>query len=236
MIGLAKYGWREMLLAGMLWVGLSAASCMLGLHWLSVLWLVLFLYVLWFFRSPKRRIAGEPGALVAPADGKISDITDLDTAEYIDAPAVRIGIFMNVFSVHVNRSPADGVVDYIRYRRGQRVNAMRPDAGQVNESNALGLRDTVAGKLLVRQIAGLIARRIVCDARMDEPLARGQIFGMIKFGSRVELLIPRQTGLLIAVKVGQRVRAGRDILAQVTEVLAKASPTDSSCASAGVEA
>ena len=157
----------------MLWIGLSATSCLLGLHRLSAVWLVLWIYLLVFFRSPARKISTEPGAFVAPADGKVTDITELDTAEFIDGPAVRIGIFLNVFNVHVNRWPADGVVAYLRYREGQKVNAMRPDAGQVNESNAIGLRDTVIGKALVRQVAGLIARRIVSEARLDQPAVRG---------------------------------------------------------------
>jgi phosphatidylserine decarboxylase len=225
MISIAKYGWREVALAFLLAAGMSVASWLARLPWLIAAWAVLFLYVLWFFRSPRRNIPAEAGLLVAPADGKITDITDLDTAEYLNAPAVRIGIFMNIFNVHVNRSPADGVVDYIRYRRGRKVNAMRPDAGQVNECNAIGLRGTAAGKVLVRQIAGLIARRIVCEPRLDRRLARGEIFGMIKFGSRVELILPRQAGLLIAARVGQRVRAGRDVLAKVSEVIAQSDST-----------
>jgi phosphatidylserine decarboxylase len=222
MIPIAKYGWREIAAGTMLWIGLSAASCLLGLHWLSAVWLVLWIYLLVFFRSPARRIPTEAGVFVAPADGKVTDITELDTAEFIDEPAVRIGIFLNVFNVHVNRWPADGVVAYMRYREGRKVNAMRPDAGQVNESNALGLRDTPIGKVLVRQVAGLIARRIVSEAKLDQRAVRGQIFGMIKFGSRTELILPRRSGLIIAVKVGQRVRAGRDVIAEVHEVVAQA--------------
>ncbi|MDD4888921.1 MAG: phosphatidylserine decarboxylase [Phycisphaerae bacterium] len=222
-MGLAKYGYREIIIGTAAWIGLSALSCLLGAHWLSWAWLVLWVYLLWFFRSPNRRIPAGPGLFVAPADGKVTDITDLDTCEYLDAPAVRIGIFLNVFSVHVNRAPAQGVVDYVRYQPGRKVNAMRPDAGQVNEAHAIGLRDTCIGKLLVRQVAGLIARRIVSEAKLGDKLARGQIYGMIKFGSRTELILPRKTGLLIAVKVGQKVRGGRDVLAQFNEVLAEKS-------------
>lgn len=219
MIGITKYGWREVALATLLWIGLSAASCFMHWHWLSIVWTVLWLYVLLFFRDPRRRIPTEAGAFVSPADGKVTDVTELDGFEYIDGPAVRIGIFMNVFSVHVNRSPADGVVDYKRYRAGRKVNAMRADAGQVNESCTLGLRDTAVGRIVVRQIAGLIARRIVCEPRLGDHLTRGQPFGMIKFGSRAELILPRKTGLLIAVKPGDKVRAGRDVLAKFHEVI-----------------
>ncbi len=224
MMTITRYGWREVLIATALWLGLSAASCLIGWHWLSAAWFVLWVCVLAFFRNPGRRIPGGPGILVAPADGKITDITDLETAEFIDAPAVRIGIFLSIFDVHLNRSPAGGVVDYVRYQPGRKVNAMRADAGLLNESNAIGLRDTEVGRVLVRQVAGLIARRIVCDVREGEAVRRGQVIGMIKFGSRTELILPRRTGLLIAVQVGQKVRAGRDVLVQAGEVLADQDP------------
>lgn len=217
---LAKYGYREIIVGTAAWVGLSALSCVLGPHWLSAVWTVLWLYLLWFFRSPPRRISADPDVLVAPADGKVTDITELDTCEYIDGPALRIGIFLNVFSVHVNRAPAAGVVDYIRHQPGRKVNAARPDAGQINEATTIGLKDSLMGKLVVRQVAGLIARRIVADCTLGDRLDKGQIYGMIKFGSRTELIVPRKTGLLVAVKVGDHVAGGRDVLARYNEVLA----------------
>lgn len=222
MIGITRYGWREVAVGTVLWLGLSAACCTLVPHgWIASIALTLiWVWLLAFFRDPPRTIPTGPGLLIAPADGKITDITELETAEYIDGPAIRIGIFLNVFNVHINRAPCDGVVEYLHYQRGRKLNAMNPDAATVNESQAIGLRDTDAGKLLVRQICGLIARRIVCDLTEGDRLERGQVFGMIKFGSRTELIIPASAVVLVDVKVGQKVRGGRDVLARITDVLA----------------
>ncbi|MCG3178777.1 MAG: Phosphatidylserine decarboxylase proenzyme [Phycisphaerae bacterium] len=229
---ITRYGRWEVLIGTAAWLGLSALSCLfIPFGWtLSILWSLLWLWLVAFFRNPPRTIPRGPGLLVAPADGKITDITELEGSEFLNCPAVRIGIFLNVFNVHINRSPAAGTVDYVNYKPGLKVNAMRADAGEVNESCAVGLRDTEVGcPLLVRQIAGLIARRIVCDTKVGQPLERGQIFGMIKFGSRTELIVPRSAGLLVDVMVGQKVRAGRDVLARVTEVMAAdASPVGAS--------
>ncbi len=219
---ITKYGYREVVVGTIAWLGLSALSCwLIPFGWIisSALTLV-WVWLLAFFRNPTRTIPTGPGLLVAPADGVVTDVTDLDTVEYLDGPAVRIGIFLNVFNVHVNRAPCDGVVDYLNYQRGRKLNAMRPDAGDVNESQAIGLRDTSTGKLLVRQICGLIARRIVCDVKEGDALQRGQVFGMIKFGSRTELIVPASAGVLVDVKPGDKVKAGRDVLARVTDVLA----------------
>lgn len=222
-MSITRYGWKEVVVGTLLWLGLCAVSCVflapVG-HYLSILWTAIWVWLLAFFRSPHRRIPVGPGLLVSPADGKVTDITEVDTAEYVNCPAVKIGIFLNVFNVHLNRAPAAGVVDYVQHKPGKKINAMSLDSALVNESNAVGLRDTFAGKLLVRQIAGLIARRIVCDTKVGDRLDRGQIFGMIKFGSRTELVIPKQAGLLIGVKVGDKVRAGCDVLAQINEVVA----------------
>ena len=175
-------------------------------------------FFLWFFRDPERTIPAEPGLIVAPADGKVTDVvaTQLD-----GKPATRISIFLSVFDVHVNRSPITGVIREVVYKRGQFGNAMSAASADANEQNIV----TVEGEgmlLVFKQIAGLLARRIVFTGKVGDTLARGQRVGMIKFGSRTDVIFPAGTELKI--KAGDRVKGGASILAQVvtSEPTAKA--------------
>ena len=157
------------------------------------------------FRSPSRA-----GLLVSPADGKVSEVTLIEHDEFIGGPAVRIGIFLSIFNVHINRSPCNAKIDKITYKKGRYKNAANPQSGRVNESNDLWLRrtDSPNDKLIVRQISGAIARRIVCEASEGRELTGGEKFGMIKFGSRTELYVPVHENTKILVKTGDKVKAG----------------------------
>ncbi len=174
------------------------------------------LEVVWFFRDPRRKIPDGPGLIVAPADGRIAEIVELEWDEFLQGPAVRIGIFLSIFNVHANRSPADVRVIGLRYRKGKFLNALRPESARENEQLELRLQETEPPyrRFVVRQIAGAIARRIVCTARPGQQLARGERFGMIKLGSRTELVLPKESALVVHVREGQAVHAGSTVLAE----------------------
>ncbi len=172
--------------------------------------------VVWFFRDPPRRVPREPGLMVSPADGKIAEVTRLEHDEYIGGPAVRIGIFLSIFNVHINRSPAAARVIALRYSPGEFLNALNPQSAVRNENIWIGLEEESPShrRLVVRPIAGTIARRIVCPLRPDDVVARGGKVGMIKLGSRTELIIPDTDDLKIEVRVGHHVKAGSSVLAK----------------------
>jgi len=169
-----------------------------------------------FFRDPNRLGPVDPKAVVSPADGKVSDITEIEHDELIDGPAVRVGIFLSVFNVHVNRSPCAGRVVAIEYKAGKFINAMKHGAASdQNESNTIVLAEPTGTRtiMVVKQIVGMIARRIVCTVSNGESLERGQRIGMIKFGSRTELTIAKWLEPTIQVKIGQSVRGAADVIA-----------------------
>lgn len=187
---------------------------------LAVVPALLLSWLLAFFRDPERSIPSDERIMVSPADGKVSDITELPHFDLLDGPALRIGIFLSVFNVHINRSPCDGRVVKIEYKRGKFVNAMsHAKASEENESNTIVLADPTGEQpiAVVKQIVGLIARRIVCTAAEGELVKRGQRIGMIKFGSRTELYVPMRLAPEAKVKVGQSVRAGSDVVVTVTQ-------------------
>ncbi len=168
-------------------------------------------FVVNFFRDPERAIPSEPGAVVSPADGKVVEITE-DKDPWLTGPAVRISIFLNVFNVHVNRIPEAGTIKGIRYNRGKFLNAASHKASLDNEQNAV-LLECGPHLLVVKQIAGLIARRIVCWVSEGRACQRGERFGLIRFGSRVDLFLPASSE--IRVRVGDSVKGGADILARL---------------------
>src|ERR1700692_931905 len=177
-------------------------------HWPFALPLLLLAaFFLWFFRDPERFITTLPGAIVSPADGKITDISSVTVHE---KTLLRISIFLNVFDVHVNRSPITGVIRDVHYQEGKFLNAMSANSAEENEQNIV----TVEGDgrpVIFKQIAGLIARRIVFNFKVGDHVARGQRVGLIKFGSRVDILFDRDA--VISVKVGERVKGGQSVLA-----------------------
>jgi len=172
--------------------------------------LVLLIWMLCFFRDPERRCPSDQNLLLAPADGQVTDIETVEENNFIGGAALRIGIFMSIFDTHINRAPCNVTVEKITYRKGKFKNAMNPQSGRVSESNDLYLLRTNSpeDKLIVRQISGAIARRIVCDTVEGGELSGGQKFGMIKFGSRTELYVPLSKSAKCLVQIGDKVKAG----------------------------
>lgn len=178
----------------------------------AILPLLLAAFFLWFFRDPRRAIPQDPGLVVSPADGKVTEVARISTP---DGERVRVSIFLSVFDVHVNRSPVAGVLREVRYRKGEFLNAMNPVCAQRNEQN-LAVVDCPEGyQVSFVQIAGLLARRIVFNKRPGDLLARGERVGLIKFGSRTDLLLPGAAE--VVVEVGERVRGGATVIARIPE-------------------
>jgi phosphatidylserine decarboxylase len=171
---------------------------------------VVLIWALMFFRDPERRCPADSNLLLAPADGHITEIGTVEEISFIGGPALRVGIFLSIFDTHVNRAPCNVRIEKITYKKGKYLNAMNPQSGRLNESNELDLvrTDSPNDKLIVRQVSGAIARRIVCAAAEGEELAGGERFGMIKFGSRTELYVPVRENAKCLVKVGDKVKAG----------------------------
>jgi phosphatidylserine decarboxylase len=188
------------------------------LYWpLAIPCLLASALVVWFFRDPQRVVPTEVGLVVAPADGKVVAIERIEYDPYLEGPALQIGIFLSVFNVHVNRSPVASRIIGLTYKPGKFLNALRPRSAQENEQLAIRLEETHPPyrRYIVRQIAGAIARRIVCWVRPGDSLARGARFGMIKLGSRTELILPAGNHELeIHVQIGQHVKAGHSVIAQ----------------------
>jgi len=172
---------------------------------------VLGAFFLWFFRDPERTIPPGPGLIVSPGDGVVTETAAITTP---GGPRQRISIFLSVFNVHVNRSPIAGVLTSVRYQKGQYLNAMNPASADRNEQNIATVRGN-GYEVTFKQIAGLLARRIVFNCKEGDTLARGQRVGLIKFGSRVDVLLPAEAE--IRVKVGQKVNGGASVLAFMPE-------------------
>jgi len=200
------------LAAGEFVTGAAAAVCYLLAGGLALCGLE----VLWFFRNPHRQIPIAPGMVVSPADGKVVHIAEIPHDEFLGGPAIEIGIFLSIFNVHINRAPVEARVIGLTYRKGKFLNALRPESARENEQLAIRLEENAAPyrRMIVRQITGAIARRIVCWLKPGDELARGEQFGMIKLGSRTELVLPREPGLELLVREGATVIAGESVLAQ----------------------
>lgn len=219
MVRFTRHGFREMLIGSLVFVLVGFVvgfwSPRVDLIILICLLPVLaFLFA--FFRDPERPIPTEQHLLVSPADGTVSDINEIENDELLGGPSVRIGIFLSVFNVHVNRSPCDGRVVDITYKQGKFINAMsHAVASSDNESNTIVLAEPKGDRrvAVVKQIVGLIARRIICTVKVGDRVTRGQRIGMIKFGSRTELYVPKWLDPDVQVQVGQKVRGGADVVA-----------------------
>ncbi len=204
----AREGWLFVAIALVLALALSA----LRLAWLAGLAWLLFAFVVQFFRDPPRAVPPQPNAVLSPADGRIVTVgTARDP--YLDRDALKISVFMNVFNVHSNRSPVDGTVANLWYHRGSFINAALDKASQDNERNALHLRTAGGVDVICVQIAGLIARRILCYVKPGATLERGQRYGFIRFGSRVDVYLPPTAAPKVAV--GDRVYATETIVAEL---------------------
>ena len=177
----------------------------------SLLPILLLLFVLFFFRDPERLIPLDPLHAVSPADGTVMRIDEIPADPFIGGPARKVVIFLSVFNVHINRAPVAGKVALVEYKRGEMLAAYKPEASEVNERNTIGIRGEKAS-VKVNQITGLIARRIVCNVKEGDDLAQGQRYGLIKFGSCTELVVPASATIL--VKPGDKVAGGETVLAR----------------------
>ena len=193
-------------------LSLLAVACVLA--WATGNWawsiapVLLAAIFLWFFRDPERAIPTEPGLVVSPGDGVVTETVAITTPE---GERRRISIFLSVFNVHVNRAPIAGMLTSVRYQKGQYLNAMNPASAERNEQNSATIRGEDGIEVTFKQIAGLLARRIVFDCKEGDRLERGQRVGLIKFGSRVDVLLPGAAD--VRVKVGQKVKGGESVLA-----------------------
>ncbi len=179
---------------------------------------VLFFWVLWFFRDPPRRVPAEPGLIVSPADGVVSHLDTAREDEYIGGEALRCSIFMSVFNVHINRAPAAGTVEFVKFRPGEFFDARREESLVKNQNQDIGIAPSEPGmpsKMVVRQSTGAIARTIVCPVGEGTQLRRGEKYGMIKFGSRVTLFLSPDAKVEWRVKAGDAVKGGETVLAAV---------------------
>jgi len=222
-IALTKYGLPQVVIFPVI-TAILMAVCAFGAAYLN-LWVlagvevvlaVPLIFSLAFFRDPQRTVPQGDKLFVAPADGTIKDIEEVNETGHIGGRALRIGIFLSIFNAHINRMPCEVKVEQTVYKKGKFRDARDPLAGKVNESNDLMLVriKEPTDKVIVRQISGAVARRIVCQARPGDASASGEKFGMIKFGSRTELYIPLRDDIECMVKVGDKVKAGLTILAR----------------------
>jgi phosphatidylserine decarboxylase len=173
---------------------------------------LLLIWLFSFFRDPNRRIPDGTGAIVSPADGTVTDITVVEDAPYIEGKAHMVGIFLSVFNAHINRAPVAGTVELVQHTEGKYHDARSDACRKENERNDVVLNTPELGKVVVRQISGAIARRIVCPVGAGTELSRGEKFGMIKFGSRTELYFPADVEVDWAIAVGQAIKAGSTLL------------------------
>jgi phosphatidylserine decarboxylase len=215
MPGFTRHGFREMLIGSVV-----LALVGFGLGWIFwPLFIVVIPVLIWlfaFFRDPEREVPVDENILVSPADGTVSDIMELENEPLLGGPAVRVGIFLSVFNVHINRSPCDAKVLGVSYKKGKFINAMNHGkASEENESNTVVLGEPTSNQpvVVVKQIVGLIARRIIFTSKEGQLVKRGERIGMIKFGSRTELTIAKRLEPTVRVQVGQPVRGAADVIA-----------------------
>jgi phosphatidylserine decarboxylase len=235
MLPITRHGLREIVIGSII---LACIAAGLGfVHWsLTFLIVPLWIWLFAFFRDPNRTVPAEQHAMVSPADGKVTDIMELDHIPELNGPGTRVGIFLSVFSVHINRAPCDGKVLAVNYKKGKFINAMsHNNASEQNESNTVIIGDAADGRpiAVVKQIVGLIARRIICTVQVGQSVDRGGRIGMIKFGSRTELYIAKHLQPQVVVRIGQAVNGAADIIATTkapihaanTSVAAEPAPT-----------
>ncbi len=182
--------------------------------WLSLIFLALFLFTIAFFRDPNRPVPAGPNLIVAPADGRVRDIVELDEKEILKTKTRRVGIFLSIFDVHTNRAPIDGRIVYRQHHAGLCLDARDPNCSEKNEAMTWAFENP-RGAIVVRQLTGAIARRIVAWANVGDELKKGERFGMIRFGSRTELYLPLDAEVL--VKTGDHVSGGSTVIARLPD-------------------
>ena len=193
--------------------GITLIAGWLGWTFVAVATALLTLFVSWFFRNPPRVVPQGPRLVVSPGDGKVLAIEEEFEPRYLKERAVRISIFLNVFDVHINRIPCDGTIENVQYQPGLFLVASKPHATLKNEQNAVMIKTVEGAKVLCVQVAGLIARRIVCWVSPEDRAVRGERYGLIRFGSRMDTYVPAGTAIRIAV--GERVKGGETILGEL---------------------
>jgi len=223
MIRLAPEGWPFILAAAALTAILAAGGWGVaapGSIWRGILlWgagvmLLLTLFVIFFFRDPAPSVPADGSLVVAPGSGRVIQIVDVEEPVFMEGPATRISIFLSVFNVHVQRAPITGEVTYVHYNPGKYLAAWNPKASQENEQASVGIRSG-SHRVLVRQIAGLVARRVVTDPMEGESVIRGERIGLIRFGSRVDLFLPPEWEIFC--QKGDPVRVGETVLARIPD-------------------
>ena len=216
---LTAYGLREWLIILFVCAALLFGAIIAGWWWLAGFIVIVALALLSFFRDPIRSIPKnlKPGDMLAPADGAISVIERVATHPATDGPALIIRIYLSVLNVHVNRAPFDGTVRSLVHTPGRYLDVRIPESAHVNESNLITMEIAGGETIGVKQIAGKVARRIVCPLKAGDKLERGHKFGMIKFGSTTELILPRPDDVTLHVTVGQKVYGGLTLLATLAE-------------------
>lgn len=198
-------------------IGLLAVLAIATILWCPVRWapvlpLALLAFTISFFRDPERQVPAAPKLIVAPADGRVVEIKSVNEPHFLKGEATMVAIFLSVFDGHVQRAPIDGQIKFVQYHEGRFLDARNPQATLVNENRVVGIESADGFRVTVRQIAGLIARRIVGWADTGAKLVKGERLGMIRFGSRVELFLPRDTE--ITVKIGDQAKGGETIVAR----------------------
>ncbi len=197
--------------------GCALLALVLGVSihpYIAVIPLVLMLYFCYFFRNPKRQIITDDSAILSPADGTVTDIVPLETDEFVKEPCNKVIIFMSVFNVHVNRSPIQGKIKLQKYFCGRFRPAYKDTVGFENEHHVLGIENDRV-RISVKQIAGILARRIVSFVTLDDDLKQGELYGMIKFGSCLEVVMPKKVEIM--VEKGQKVAGGQTILGRIKD-------------------
>jgi phosphatidylserine decarboxylase len=214
---ITRWGLAELQIMGWPLVALSLAIGAPGPPWcwFALAPLVVLGWLVYFFRDPRRLVPADVDVIVSPADGTVAEVTELDHYDFFEGPAVRVGIFLSIFNVHLNRAPRAGRVLDMHYKPGEFLNALNPESALRNEFMWIGFEDAdrPGVRWAVRQISGLIARRIVCSLRPGQAVSRGEKFGMIKLGSRTELILPRDA-VRVEVAVGDKVHAGSTVMAR----------------------
>ena len=217
---ITRYGYDN----AFLMIGFGLVLLGLGIFLFKGFWSVLFsilgavtiLFTLWFFRDPSRTIPqkalNDDATILAPADGKIVQIIPVEEKDYLQSSAMQISIFLSPLDVHVNRTPVTGIVEFYKYMPGDYLVAWHPKSSELNEQSRIGVRTSKA-KVLFKQITGVLARRIVCEVKEGDSLTIGEKIGMMKFGSRMDIIVPHST--VINAKVGDRVVGGETILGQL---------------------
>lgn len=217
-VRLARAGLAEVILFSVFFAALVGAAAVAALLWHPAFWslagalAVLWFELIFFFRDPERVIPTDAAALVSPADGTVTFVGEVEDADFPNGRAFRVSIFLSVFNVHVNRAPRAGCVDVVRYFRGCFLDARHADCAVRNEQLWLDLREDSGRLVRVKQISGAIARRIVCWAKAGDRLEAGERFGMIKFGSRTDVLVPAGDARDVLVKPGDTVKGGSTVL------------------------